>query len=344
MAIPSANTTNISLGPTLIPTSRSIAGEFSDPDPHSLSEFYRQGPLVPNNAANAGIPTSGPISMSQFNGATSAPAALSYTLTCAQNLNLYTYATAQAPVPTRYVAGAPGQTLNFTIPPTVTIGSAARTQTALAVGPRSPTTFFPDVTVTLTNQGTVKGAGGTGGGGGPAPSSASPFPASQNPGSPGLSGGNALTICPGHCVVPLFVITNNGTLASGGGGGGGGRGVSAIGCSPPLQPNVVGDGGGGGGGGAGQIVGAGGVGGTGKCSGCNTGYEGQTGTDGGATTGGTGGQGGAGSATAGGNGGALGLAGQIAVGIPAVTGGAAGVAAVGLQARPLGGTVQGPTT
>ena len=45
-----------------------IAGEFGGSTPHSLSEYYRNGGLVPSN--NTNIPTSGSISFSNFYGAT----------------------------------------------------------------------------------------------------------------------------------------------------------------------------------------------------------------------------------------------------------------------------------
>lgn len=46
-----------------------IAAEFGGSVPHSLSEYYRGGGLVPNTPGNAGIPTSGAISLSNFYGA-----------------------------------------------------------------------------------------------------------------------------------------------------------------------------------------------------------------------------------------------------------------------------------
>jgi hypothetical protein len=47
-----------------------IAGEFGGSVPHSITEYYRGGGLVPDSAANSSIPTSGQISFSQFyNGA-----------------------------------------------------------------------------------------------------------------------------------------------------------------------------------------------------------------------------------------------------------------------------------
>jgi hypothetical protein len=46
-----------------------IAAEFGGTAPHSLSEYYRGGGLVPNAAANNAIPTGGAISLNQFYGA-----------------------------------------------------------------------------------------------------------------------------------------------------------------------------------------------------------------------------------------------------------------------------------
>jgi hypothetical protein len=47
-----------------------IAAEFGGSTPHSLSEYYRSGGLVPNVSTNLNIPTSGQISLSNFYGAT----------------------------------------------------------------------------------------------------------------------------------------------------------------------------------------------------------------------------------------------------------------------------------
>jgi hypothetical protein len=46
-----------------------LATEFGGSTPHSLSEYYRGGGLVPNTGTNANVPTSGQISLSQFYGA-----------------------------------------------------------------------------------------------------------------------------------------------------------------------------------------------------------------------------------------------------------------------------------
>ena len=62
MALPSSGTLSIN----------DIVGEFGGSAPHSLSEYYRGGGLVPNIAANSSVPTSGTISISNFYGAQNA--------------------------------------------------------------------------------------------------------------------------------------------------------------------------------------------------------------------------------------------------------------------------------
>ena len=47
-----------------------IVGEFGGDTPHSLTEYYRGGSLVPNITANNSVPTSGAISLTNFLGAT----------------------------------------------------------------------------------------------------------------------------------------------------------------------------------------------------------------------------------------------------------------------------------
>ena len=46
-----------------------IVGEFGGSAPHSLSEYYRGGSLVPDSAANSSVPTSGQIKITDFYGA-----------------------------------------------------------------------------------------------------------------------------------------------------------------------------------------------------------------------------------------------------------------------------------
>jgi hypothetical protein len=45
---------------------QNLATEFGGSTPHSISEYYRSGGLVPNTGTNAGVPTSGTVSLSQF--------------------------------------------------------------------------------------------------------------------------------------------------------------------------------------------------------------------------------------------------------------------------------------
>lgn len=45
-----------------------IVGEFGGAGTHSLTEYYRGGSFVPDTAPNAGIPTSGSISVTDFYG------------------------------------------------------------------------------------------------------------------------------------------------------------------------------------------------------------------------------------------------------------------------------------
>ena len=47
-----------------------LVTEFGGSAPHSLTEYYRGGSLVPDIAANASVPTSGAISLTNFYGAT----------------------------------------------------------------------------------------------------------------------------------------------------------------------------------------------------------------------------------------------------------------------------------
>jgi hypothetical protein len=258
MPIPSQPTTNISLGPTLSPTSRSISAEFADPAPHSASEFYRGGPRIADHPVNASIPTSstGTKSFSQFNGGS---LVLRYVISSpVQNLNLFNYASsAQRPASQsisqgydqekRYTANQPGFGVEFIINPGVIVGSASSTQSALITGVDDASTWHPTVKIRLVNQGQIIGAGG---GGGRPPGT---NPTLSGP-ADGQGGGTAVA-----AQRPL-VIQNGGSLIGGGGGGGVGKGIGL------AQPNKQGGqdisyvGGGGGGGGVGSTGGLGGIG------------------------------------------------------------------------------------
>lgn len=220
-------------GPGTAISMNTIATEFGGTVPHSLSEYYRGGGLVPNTPGNAAIPTSGQIAMGNFYGSANRVA---IPLTISSNSYNYDVYTNRGPT---YSAGA--SDITVTVNPGVTVGSTSTGSYAMLV----PSSFSPGDTVTIINNGTIQGMGGAGGAGGSVPVG-NPFP-----GSPGAGGGNALY------VNRPTTVTNNGTIAGGGGGGGGGGGAFA---AFPKQTNSAG--GGGGGGGAGFNGGGGGSGGS----------------------------------------------------------------------------------
>ena len=307
-------------GPGVPISVTTIVTEFGGTVPHSLSEYYRGGGLVPNSPTNAAIPTSGQIAMGNFYGAANR---VSIPIVLSSPQTSYDVFTNRGPL---YVAGA--SDITVTINPGVNITAPSTPLYAMLV----PSAFNPADTVTIVNNGLIQGAGGAGGPGGP-PGSA---------GTPGSSGGNAIF------VNRPTTIQNPGTVASGGGGGGGGGGSTATTPRPAKSggPVTVNSRGGGGGGGGGITAGAGGsaggpapatVGGPGTPT---TGGSGGSGSApvpspiGTSATGGAGGPGGGigASGTAGGNGfvtpasapavrvgGGAGAAGNYIVGNPFVT-------------------------
>lgn len=58
-----------------------IVGEFGGSAPHSLTEYYRGGSLVPNTTTNNSVPTSGAISLTDFLGASATSGTGDRTLT-----------------------------------------------------------------------------------------------------------------------------------------------------------------------------------------------------------------------------------------------------------------------
>lgn len=281
-----------------------IATEFGDSAPHSVSEFYRGGGLVPDSAGNSAIPTSGAVALGNFYGAANR---IALALTISSNTNNYNlYSTASANP--SYVAGTTDVTL--TVNPGVTVGSTSTGTYALSI----PSSFNPGDNVTLVNNGTIVGRGGNGGNGG-----------TNTSGGTGGAGGHGLYINR-----PVS-INNTGTLA-GAGGGGGGSGSAAVktGTSPKSGGNQYSYyGGNGGGGGAGVTAGSGGSAGSAV-------VPGNAGSGGTATAGGAGGPRNSnpfGYTGAGGNGGARGSAGVAGENYggtttnaryPAAPGGAAG--------------------
>ena len=328
-------------GPGTAISMNTIATEFGGTVPHSLSEYYRGGGLVPNSPTNLGIPTSGQIAIGDFYGSQNRVA---LALTIAANTNNYNAYTTAVANP-GYVSGATDVTL--TINPGVTVGSTSTPTYALLV----PSQFNPGDTVTIINNGLIQGMGGSAGNGCSAPAG---IPSGPQPGFPGAAGGSALY------VNRPTIVTNNGTIAGGGGGGGGGG--SMWGDPSGSKPVDFGGGfgGGGGGGGSGTNGGAGGSGGSGAPGpALGTG----AGTPGGAGTSPAGGGGGAGRASPvgrqagpGGTGGGRGAAGSVGgtapstpspsfrwYGKPGGSGGAAGNYVVGnpFVTWPATGTRQG---
>ena len=234
-------------GPGVAISMNTIAAEFGGTVPHSLSEYYRGGGLVPNVPANLAIPTSGQIAMSNFYGATDR---VSIPLTISTDSFNYDVYTNRGPT---YSAGL--SDITVTVNPGVILGSTSSPTYALLV----PSEFNVDDTVTIINNGLIQAMGGGGGRGGGF------SPGSGQPGAPGGVGGNAVY------VNRPTTITNNGTIAGGGGGGGGaGYAISSV---KGVQPSS----GGGGGGGAGTNGGSGGSGG-GTAPGVGQGQPGSPGT------------------------------------------------------------------
>ena len=63
-----------------------LVTEFGGDAPHSLTEYYRGGSLVPNITANNGVPTSGAISLTDFFGATDTQTTGDYTITISSSI------------------------------------------------------------------------------------------------------------------------------------------------------------------------------------------------------------------------------------------------------------------
>jgi hypothetical protein len=269
-----------------------IGVEFLGSAPYSLSQYYRGGGRVANSPQNVNVPTSGAVS---FNNFYNAQLRSVNSLTIAANTNNYDVKTALG---SAYFAGYTDVTV--TIGSGVVVGSASQANPAMTV-----TGFASGDTVAVTNNGTIRGAGGPGGTGSNAVTPVNAVAGGQ--------GGAALSVS------FATSVANNGTIAGGGGGGGGGSGRRYT-VGSGKTASTVSRGGGGGGGGAGTIVGAAGGGGA---------NSGNTGAAGAATTGGAGGAA-ADSAGAGGAGGALGAAGSSGTtGAATVRGAAAGGGAAG---------------
>lgn len=287
-----------------------IAGEFGGSVPHSLSEYYAGGGLTPSGISgdSGAIPTSGEISIGQFYGSANR---VTINLTISSNTTNYQISSNRGGT---YSSGI----TDIVLTNNAQVGSNAVGTAAIWTG-AAPNWATGD-TITIVNNGGIRGRGGNGGNGVAGPLS----PAAQV----GQAAGDAIEI---NYPVTVQNASPGQIRAGGGGGGGGDRGQTVTpgqpGNPPSKNPGQPGNppttqyfGGGGGGGGAGSQPGQGGT--VGQPAG------GQPGQDASATGGGTGGlSGGTTSpqfrAGAGGGNGQAGSAGQGAAG---KAGGAAGKA------------------
>lgn len=218
-------------GPTI--SLQTIVDEFGGTIPHSLSEYYRGGGKVPDNPSNSAIAASGAITLGSFYGSQNILDIILNITSPVNNYNVY-----NAAVSAGYVAGSP---VTVNVSPGVVVGSASLPASSMLV----PSQFNAADPVTIVNNGTIIGRGGTGGRGGyTGPTQV------RRVATNGLKGGTAINL------QRPTTIQNNGNLYGGGGGGGGGRSDAEYG------PNF--DGGwettyAGGGGGGGAHFGAGGT-------------------------------------------------------------------------------------
>lgn len=311
MALPSSGSISFS----------AIQTEFGGSNPISISEYYRAGTYVTDNIpANANVPTSGQISLSQMYGALKPYV---FNATISANTNNYVVNTRAT------TAGWNGTTplqANITINSGVTVSSTSTATAAFLIN-SMPTGSI----VNVTNNGVITGLSGTRGTfrnangkpGGIAISSSAILNLTNNNiicgggGAGGMGGDNLGSLCidtgggaggAGGSAITInanITITNNGTIGGGGGGGGGGAIVLLGGCGTTVSAA-----GGGGGGGMSYSSCQGGV------SGCyrycsDYGYYGGTsGTDGSSSGAGSGGAAGGQNGQVGGVGGAGGFLGN----------------------------------
>ena len=271
-----------------------IQNEFGGSAPISLSEYY---------GAASGVPTSGTISINDFRGKS--------------NIFTFTISSTQVDANLRSLAVAAGW--NQSVAVVATIGSGVNINGSVAGNSTAALTIdgsWPGG-VTLVNNGSIRGRGGTGG-------------ASR---ANGGAGGRALLVS------VAVTINNQGTIAGGGGGGAGGNWIYVTRSCDMGETDaacrVYGGGGGGGQSNTSYTAPGGAGGGTaGTSFNCTviTGSSGGTGTSSAPGGGGTGAScvscactGSNGTAQSGGGGGSLGAAG----GNTSYTGGAAGQAISG---------------
>ena len=269
----------------------------------SLSDFNTElgitaGTQISMNDADVrallGLSSGAEASFSDYYGASSS---VDIALTIASNTNNYNIFSSKGG---SYVAGKTNVTL--TVNSGVSVGSTSTGTYALETG----TGWASGDTITVINNGTVKGRGGNGGvGGSRAGAGFGQAPFVTTPSAAGSTGGNAFR------AQFATAFTNNGSVYGGGGGGGGGGSATTLIIGYKGAAGWVG--GSGGGGGAGVTGSSGGAGGTADFLDANNNpVAGVTGASGGSGTSTSGGGGGASqtmgdaSGGQGGNGGGLG--------------------------------------
>lgn len=186
-------------------TMQEIAAEFGGSVPHSLSEYYRGGGLVPNGpAANAGIATSGAISMQAFYGAVKAFVFTDNITSDLTNYNLRT----------RAIAAGWDQVLPLDARITVAGGVVISANSTGVYAFDTGTTAYPAGSRLSvdSNNANVLGMGGAGGAGRDITHGTS------SGGSGGGGGGPAVRVN-----LPTTWNNSGGTIGGGGGGGGGGN-------------------------------------------------------------------------------------------------------------------------
>jgi len=198
MTLPSSGTITIA----------QIAAEFGGDAPHSLSEYYRGGGLVPTN--NTNVPTSGTITLSDFYGAVNQ---VSVTASSASSVNLQTL-----------FNNAASGSWTSTVPKIYTVGASV--VLGITTVPASM-----GGTLTINHSGDIQGTGGAGG----------TFSGTKT----GSAGGTAMTVQSTGVTINML---SGSTLSGGGGGGGaggqGGRGQRLGGGNLIFQDGGAGGAGG----------------------------------------------------------------------------------------------------
>lgn len=173
-----------------------LTTEFGGGNPISLSQFYRGGGRVPNgSAANAGVPTSGTISLSQMYSTIK-----ELIVTVAGNTTNYNFLNA---INATYGTVTQAVVCRLVVNSGVTIGATDPGQNALVIGD------FPDGSIiTIDNYGSIQGSGGWGGG----------------YYSAGGQGGTAIYAAYANQTMTINNFGGASIYAGGGGGGSGGWG------------------------------------------------------------------------------------------------------------------------